>query len=199
MIRKPNDLLVAIVAAAGIFLTGCGSAVHVEKDKTARLANYRTYSWLDQIKVEGTKSRHVDLIQSNVRDAVNEQLRKKGWVQTQSDPDMLVSTDLLIEKSVVQRNDPVYTESYTRSYYNSRTGRYNTFYFPSQFMGYDSYNEPVKKGTITITMVDSKTDRTFWQAWTTTDLDNGNITSDEIAANVKTIFKKFKPLSNALP
>ena len=91
------------------------------------------------------------------------------------------------------------TQSYSRSYYNPRTGRYSTFYFPSQFMGYDTYNEPVKQGTITVTMVDSRTDRTFWQAWTTTDLDNGNITGDEIAANVKTIFKKFKPLSNALP
>ena len=109
MIQKPSNLLVVIVAAAGLLLTGCGSTVHVEKDKAVSLANYRTYGWLDQVKVEGVKSRHIDLIQSNVRNAVNEQLRKKGWIQSQSDPDMLVSTDLLIERNVAQRNDPEYS------------------------------------------------------------------------------------------
>ena len=149
--------------------------------------------------MEGTKSRRIDLIQSNVKNAVNEELRKKGCGEAKTDPDILISTDLLIERSVVQRNDPVYTQSYTRSYYNPRSGRYNTFYFPSQFMGYDTYNEPVKKGTITITMVDSKTDKTVWQAWTTGDLDNGSITSDDITKDVKTIFKKFDSGNKSLP
>ena len=47
MIQKPSNLLVVIVAAAGLLLTGCGSTVHVEKDKAVSLANYRTYGWLD--------------------------------------------------------------------------------------------------------------------------------------------------------
>ena len=199
MLRKSNNLIFAVALATGIFFTGCGTAVHIEKDPAANMANYRTYAWLDQVKVEGTKSRHIDLIQSNVKNAVNEELQKKGWGETQKDPDILISTDLLIERSVVQRNDPVYTQSYTRSYYNPRSGRYSTFYFPSQFLGYDTYNEPVKKGTITITMVDSKTDKTLWQAWTTGDLDNGSITSDDITKDVKTIFRKFDSGNKSLP
>jgi hypothetical protein len=40
-------------------------------------------------------------------------------------------------------------------------------------------------------MIDSKTDKTVWQGWTTSELVSGNISSREIDRNVKTIFKKF--------
>ena len=40
-------------------------------------------------------------------------------------------------------------------------------------------------------MIDSRTDKTVWQGWTTSELNGRDITSREIDRNVKTIFKKF--------
>ena len=103
----------------------------------------------------------------------------------------MLNYELLVEKNTKRQQDPVYSQPFTRSYYNRYTGRINTFYYPSQFIGYDSYSTTVKEGTVTITMIDNKTDKTVWQGWTTNEVNGRNITSKEIDKNVKTIFKKF--------
>ena len=57
-------------------------------------------------------------------------------------------------------------------------------------MGYESYEELIKEGTITITMIDAKTDKVVWQSWTTDEVNGRNITSKEIQKAVSSIFKK---------
>ncbi|HNF01593.1 MAG TPA: DUF4136 domain-containing protein, partial [Ferruginibacter sp.] len=63
--------------------------------------------------------------------------------------------------------------------------------FPSRFMGYDTYSTTVREGTITITLIDNRTDKTVWQGWTTSELSSSRISSNEIDRSVKTIFRKF--------
>ena len=102
-----------------------------------------------------------------------------------------MNSELLIERSEKEQRDPVYSQPYTRYYYNPRTGRYNSFYYPSQFEGYNSYSTTVKEGTITVTLIDTKTDKTVWQGWSTDELNYAQITDKEINKNVRSIFKKF--------
>lgn len=191
---KLRSIWVTAVAITGVLLfAGCSGTAHVEKDKNTDFSKYRTYSWVDKPGVKGKKARRNDLTEANIRNAVNEELQKKGWRESRSKPDVVINYELVVEKNQVQQQDPVYSQSYTRSYYNRYTGRVHSFYYPSQFMGYDSYTTTVKEGTVTITMIDSKTDKTVWQGWTTSEINSGNITSKEIDKNVKTIFKKFDP------
>lgn len=182
----------ALAVFAALLFAGCAGNAHIEKDKNADFNKYRTYAWIDKPEDEGVKNKYRnDLTETNVRNAVNEELQKKGWQLSKSKPDVLVNYELMVEKNEVEQKDPVYSQSYTRSYYNRYTGRVHTFYYPSQFMGYDSYTTTVKEGTVTITMIDSRTDKTVWQGWTTSELNGRDITSREIDRNVKTIFKKF--------
>ena len=182
----------ALAVFAALLFAGCAGNAHIEKDKNADFNKYRTYAWIDKPEVEGVKNKYRnDLTETNVRNAVNEELQKKGWQLSKSKPDVLINYELMVEKNEVEQKDPVYSQSYTRSYYNRYTGRVHTFYYPSQFMGYDSYTTTVKEGTVTITMIDSRTDKTVWQGWTTSELNGRDITSREIDRNVKTIFKKF--------
>ena len=190
--RSSIGLMGAVTIAVAIFLSGCGSTAHVEKDSSAKLSSYKTYGWIDNAGVKKAKSDpRRDLAEQNIRKAVNEQLQKKGYVESTTAPDLLVSSDLLVEKSQKEEKDPVYSPSYTRSYYNARTGRTSTYYFPQQFQGYDSRLTTVKEGTVTVTMIDNKTDKTVWQGWASRELLNKNITSKEIDQNVRSIFRKF--------
>ncbi len=190
MTRKTLSWVTAVFAA--FFFIGCAGNAHIEKDKNADFSKYQTYSWVDKDDLKSDKkSRKADFTETNIRNAVNAELQKKGWVESNSRPDVIINYELVVEKNQVQQQDPVYSQSYTRSYYNRYTGRVHSFYYPSQFMGYDSYTTTVKEGTVTITMIDSRTDKTVWQGWTTSELNPGNITSREIDRNVKTIFKKF--------
>lgn len=184
-----NKLFTWVFGVFAAFLfAGCAGNAHIEKDKNADFSKYRTYAWVDK---PGEGKHRTDLTETNVRNAVNEELNKKGWKEARSKPDVLINYELVVEKNQVQQQDPVYSQSFTRSYFNRFTGRIHTFYYPSQFMGYDSYTTTVKEGTVTITMIDSRTDKTVWQGWTSSELNGRNITSREIDRNVKTIFKKF--------
>jgi hypothetical protein len=184
--------LTVFALAAGIGISSCANTAHVEKARSADLANYKTYSWITTEKNKNAKSnRHNDIAIQNLQAAVNEQLHKLGYKEVKYNPDVLVNSELLVERTEKEQRDPVYSQPYTRYYYNPRTGRYNSFYYPSQFEGYNSYSTTVKEGTITVTLIDTKTDKTVWQGWSTDELNYAQITDKEINKNVRSIFKKF--------
>lgn len=180
-------ILITIV----LFLMSCSTSTHIEKDKDANLSQYKTYSWAE--KERSKNGSHMnDMAEQNLKTAVDEQLKQKGLKEVKENPDVLISTDLLLEKSLKQQNDPVYSQSFTRTYMNPRTGRLGTLYYPSQFMGYDSYATTVKEGTVIVTVIDAKKDRAIWQGWSTKLLNSHNgISKNEINNNVRSIFKKF--------
>jgi hypothetical protein len=103
---------------------------------------------------------------------------------------------VLVERNIEERNDPVYSRPFTRSVYNPYTRRYTTIYYPSQFMGYERDQRVVREGTVTITMIDRKTDKAVWQGWTTDEVNGRNLTKKEIDNSVRAIFKKFDVAKN---
>jgi hypothetical protein len=190
-LRSVSWVSAAAVSAVLVF-SGCAGNAHIEKDKYADLSKYHTYAWIDKpVSKEEKRSRKNELTETNIRNAVDKQLQKNGLREVSSKPDVLVSYDLLVEKNQKQQQDPVYSQPFTRSYYNRYSGRMVTLYYPSQFMGYDSYSTTVKEGTITITLIDNRTDKTVWQGWATNELNGNRISGREIDQNVKSIFRKF--------
>lgn len=188
-----KSLNIGAFALAGILLmSSCANTAHIEKSKGADLAAYKTYSWVEEEKsTEKKENRRTEITRQNIQIAVDKQLQKSGWQLVQANPDVLVSTDLVVEKSQKEQRDPVYSQPYTRTYFNRFSRRFNTYYFPSQFMGYDSYSTTVKEGTVTVTLIDAKTDKAVWQGWATNELYDNQISDKEINKNVKSIFKKF--------
>lgn len=184
--------LSVFAVAAGIFISGCANTVHIEKVSSADLGNYKTYSWITPEKDTNTRvSRRDEITVQNLQAAVNDQLQKVGYRQVKKNPDVLVNSELLVEKSEREQRDPVYSRPFTRSFYNPWAGRFFNFYYPSQFQGFNSYTTSVKEGTITVMLIDTKTDKTVWQGWSTEELNYAQITDKEINKNVKSIFKKF--------
>lgn len=176
-------------ALGSVMLISCASTAHIEKDESVNLNNYKSFAWLngDQAKLENTS----DLAESKIRSAVTLELQKNGWKEVKAKPDVILDYDVLVERANREKKEPVYSQSYSRLVYNPYTRRYTTIYYPSQFLGYESYNELIKEGTITITMIDAKTDKVIWQGWTTDQVNSKNLTGKEIQKAVSSIFKKF--------
>lgn len=179
-------LLLPIVLAIS-----CATPAYVEKDETADFSRYQTYAWIDSDKKDDKHNRHADLMKKNVQEAVNAKLQKQGWREAKSKPDVLISYDMLVEKTTRELSNPVYSMPFRRVYYNPFYRRYGTIYYPSRFMGYDYNTATVQEGTLTITMVDAKSDKTIWQGWTTDDVNSRNVTKKEIQSSVNSIFRKF--------
>jgi hypothetical protein len=180
------------VVFVAMLAIGCSSPVHVQKDESVNLANYKTYMWVDTRANENDNSeRGSAYADISVHNSVNAELSKMGWREVSDNPDALVSYDVLVERSSEQRSDPVYSQPFTRTYFNRFTRRWNTIYYPSRFVGYDTYQVPVKEGTVTISLMDAKTDKTIWQGWTTENMNYARLTDDEISRSVRNIFNKF--------
>ena len=186
--KRLKAFYVLLLVVGGMILNSCGTSAHIEKDENANLKNYKTYSWMDKENKEKVRN---EIAAQNLKSIVNDELQKNGFREVKNNPDLLLSYDLLVEKSVKEQNDPVYSRPYSRVYYNPYTRRYGSIYYPSQFLGYDSYSTPVKEGTVSISMVDTKTDKTVWQGWTTNELNSNQFSSKEVQKNVRSIFKKF--------
>jgi len=211
---KLNSIMLALPV---LLMVGCAAPAHVEKDDTADFTQYKTFAWVtseskdkeddkkdnkkdnkkedrkDSKKEEqkDTKDRRNDLMDKHVQQSVNKELEKQGWKEDKNRPDVLISYDLLVERNNRETSNPVYSRPYSRIFYNPYLRRYGTIYYPSTFLGYDDNSVSVREGTLTVTMVDAKTDHTIWQGWTTDEVANRNVTQKEIQASVKSIFRKF--------
>ena len=180
--------------AALLILAGCASTAHIEKADDADFSRYKSYAWL--AKDENGNERELNLTEQKIKAAVDKELGKAGWRQSKNSPDVILNYDVLVERNIEEVSRPVYSQPYTRLVWNPYTRRYATIYYPSQFMGYDRENRPVREGTVTITMIDSKTDRAVWQGWTTGIVNGRNLSSKEIENSVRSIFRKFDIAKN---
>jgi Domain of unknown function (DUF4136) len=192
---KKTWSMMAVVLFFSFILVSCSSTAHIEKDDSVDFGQFKTYAWIH--KAANDSNRSNDLIEQKVKEIVKMQLEKNaGWKQVTSKPDVLLSYDVLVEKSVKQQNDPVYSGSYVRTFYNPRTGRYFNVYYPSRFMGYENYDVRIQEGTVFLSMIDSKTDKTIWQGWSSEEIDSRKIKTKEVEYAIKSIFKKFDLAKN---
>lgn len=195
---KTNWKLWSGYAGIVFLLTSCGTTAHIEKDDQADFTKYKTFAWIDKDgEGRNDRNRSNDLAEQKIREAVNKELEKTSrWRESKNKPDILLSYDVLVEKNVKEQNDPVYSRPFTRIFYNPYTRRYSTIYYPSQFLGYDREQRSIREGTVTITMIDTRTDKTVWQGWATDEVNSRNMTSREIQAAVRSIFRKFDVAKN---
>lgn len=179
-------------------LASCATTAHIEKDDNTDFSSYKTFSWIEKDKKESKdRNKNNDLMEQKVRNAVSKELEKTaGWRESKNNPDVLLSYDVLVERSVKQETDPVYSRSFTRTFYNPYSRRYYQVYYPSRFMGYDNYDVNTREGTVTISMIDANTEKTVWQGWTTDEVGSRNMTSKEIQSSIRAIFKKFDIAKN---
>jgi Domain of unknown function (DUF4136) len=195
---KTKYILLAVAPALVLFLVACSSTAHIEKDDNTDFSRYKTFAWTDSDwQGINDKNKANDLTEQKVRDAVTKELvQTAGWKEAKNRPDVLISYDVLVEKTMKETNSPVYSRPFSRVVYNPVSRRYSTIFYPSQFVGYERDDRPVKEGTITISMIDTKNDKLVWQGWTTEEVNSKNLTSKEIQNSVRAIFKKFDVAKN---
>jgi len=175
-------------------LASCASTAHIEKDDNTDFTKYKTFAWVEK---EGKDKKNNDLTEQKVRDAVSKELEKTaGWRESKNNPDVLLSYDVLVERSVKQQSEPVYSNPFARTFYNPYSRRFYRVYYPSRFMGYDNYDVNTREGTVTISMIDADTEKTVWQGWATDEVGSRNMTSKEIQSSVRAIFRKFDIAKN---
>ncbi len=169
----------------------CSSPAYVEKDNSVNLSNYHTYMWVDTRAAENDPStRSIAFADLSIHNAVSGELNQWGWKEVSDNPDVLVGYDVLVDRGVDTQTQPVYSQPFSRYYFNPYSRRWSTIYYPSQFLGYQEYQVPVREATITISMMDAKSDKKIWQGWTTERLGSAGISNLDVKKSVRNIFKE---------
>ncbi len=184
--KKLFNPLIAVLAFLVIGLMACGPTAHIDKAPDVNLNNYKSFAW-STLKGETAKN---DLAKQQVVAATERALENIGWTQS-NNPDVLLSYDLLTERTVSERSDPQYSMPFTRLFYNPYASRYFRVYYPSRFMGYDRYTVEGNEGTVTITMTDAKTGKTLLQGWASNNIGSRTMTTQEADKLVKAIVQKL--------
>jgi len=183
----------ALLLSLTVFmLSSCGVQSYVEKDPSVNLKNYRSYAWISEKNSKNKDDKpYKDFQESYLTDLISRELEKNGFVKVQSNPDVLIDYDIMIEKSVKEKSDPVYSRSGVRYFYNPYTRRINSWYVPSRYLGDNNYDVPYKSGTITINIVDNDSRKLIWQGWAETEVTKKRIDHDDMDKIVRSIFKKM--------
>ena len=188
---KTTILKFAIAGLAAWSLSSCSTPAYVQKDDAVSLSDYKTYMWVNTSAGESDQSKRAsEYADISVHNALNAELSRWGWREVNDNPDALISYDILVERSVETQRDPVYSQPFTRSYYNPYTRRWSTIFYPSQFQGYQVYDESVREGTLTISILDARKDKNIWQGWTTERISRNRLTAEEVQRSVRNIFRQ---------
>jgi hypothetical protein len=182
-------MLIVMTTLIAIVAVGCGTVAHIEKDETVNFSSLKTYSWDSEKSIKDRNSN--DLIDTKLKEVVSRELEKSGWREVKSNPDVILDYNIVVENATKEKSNPVYSRSFVRYYYNPFTRRLHSLYYPSRMLGYDTQEIPVREGTITLHMIDQKTNKLIWQGWTTDEVNSRNLTSKEVTAGVKSIMRKF--------
>jgi hypothetical protein len=193
-------LTVVVIAIAGF--TSCSITSHVEVATGVNFNNYKTFGWVDGNGEKTEDSADNDIVDNNIKNAISLQLEKQGWKQTNQNPDVTLDYNVMVEKNVKQVSEPVYNYSYgypySHYYYNPWHHRMGYMYYPIDLMKLHTHNVPFKQGTLTVNMIDSKTNQLVWQGWASGDVTSKYVTTPEMNSDITSIFKKFNyPKTNA--
>jgi Domain of unknown function (DUF4136) len=180
----------SLAFATAVVCTSCGPTSHVEVAKGVDFNNYKTFGWANDKGVKKSGRVDNDIVDNNIKNSISEELEQKNWQETEQKPDVLLDYNVTVQKGVTRETEPVYTSLYS-GYYPSWRGRRGYYYDPGFFAGYRTYNVPFKEGTLTVNMIDAKTNKLIWQGYATGDIATKKVTSKDAESDVKSIFKKL--------
>jgi Domain of unknown function (DUF4136) len=176
-----------------VILVSCGTTAMVQKDNNVDIRKYRTYAWVDASTrdTNNHSSKTNDLVDRKIKESIERNLTEVGWKQNKKNPDILLTYDLDVEKEQRNLRTPMYSDPGYRYVYSPYGRRWVPIYYPSELMGYRNSIETVQEHTLTVSLIDTDTDKTVWQGWTTVDNNTRRMTDKEIDNNVRAIVKKL--------
>ena len=188
---KKSFLSLSVAVMSAFSFTSCSVSTHVETAAGVNFNNYKTFGWVNDNGVKTEDRADNDIVDNNIKNAISKQLENNGWTETNHNPDVELDYNVMVEKKVSQVSEPVYNYPYSHYYYNGWRHRRGYIYYPYDLVGYHTYNVPFKQGTLTVNMLDAKTNKLIWQGSAKADVNSKNVTTQEMQHDVTSIFKKF--------
>ena len=157
-----------LALTAVLLLNACVSTpeVRVNVDENADFSSYHTYAFVETLGTD--KAGYTTLVTKYLREAVSEELVKRGYVYS-DDPDLLVNFFTRLENRTYITSVP--TPVYYGGYYDYRVGVYAAY--PQYIYHPVSYN--YKEGTVNVDLVDAQNKQMIWEGVAVNEVDSRDL------------------------
>jgi len=146
----------ALAVVSALLLTACVSApeIRVNVDESTDFSVFKTYGFIEPLGTD--KAGYTTLVTKHLRQAVSQELEKRGYVYSSS-PDLSVNfyTHLVNRTYITSAPTPVYYGGY----YNYRHGIYGVY--PGY--AYRPYSYNYQEGTVNVDLVDTRKKQMVWE------------------------------------
>jgi hypothetical protein len=142
-----------LVLAAAAVVAGCESGPEIRRDTnpSANFGAYKTFGFYPQLATD--RAGYESVFTARLKESTRRQMESKGYVYSETNPDLLLNFYANIEDKQEIRSTPV-----SMGYYGYR-GFYGYGMSTSQVETYE-----YKEGTLTIDLVDPKAKILVWNA-----------------------------------
>ena len=153
--------LCALAAAAAVLITACAAppTIHRETNPAANFGSYKTFGFLSPLATD--KFPYESLLTQHLKDATRLAMESKGYVFSNSSPDLLLNFYVNIQDKQDVRatpGPPAAYVGYAGGYYGYRSGYYRVYNTTTiETINY-------KQGTLTVDLVDAKQKVLAWTA-----------------------------------
>ncbi|QCR22195.1 DUF4136 domain-containing protein [Pontibacter sp. SGAir0037] len=177
-------LFTACVATSGINRTSSIAAPE------AALGKPKTYAWYqDQpaapVEFEKSFGKSLD---KNLRQAIEAELKERGYQKVTSDPDLLVAYDVSVSVPLEKDAPGTYPPGFGYSYAYMAGYRYN--YKHEDMPGYRSV-DLFKQGTLIVDLVQPQTNELLWRGWSEEAISNFNASYKKVQAQVESVLEEL--------
>jgi len=151
-----NVLWLRAAALSIALLSGCetGPAIRVDKDPSADMSAYKTFAFFDQVATD--RAQYSTIITSRLKQATRAQLERHGYTYNEQTPDLRVNFFLNVAEKQEIRSSP---STVGVGFYGYRGGMYGAWGGYPQDIDTVNY----KAGTLSIDLVDAKSNSLVWQ------------------------------------
>lgn len=153
--------------------------VRNQSDKAATWSAYRTFAFVDTNRIEATPRDAYQAALEQVKQAVTTEMVKRGYQQTQDNPDLLVNLGAVIKEKMQTRPTTI---NEAPLYIGQR--RYS---WRSQEVPVGTYNE----GTVSLHVVDAQRNALVWDVAVSSVLNRRSVTPVQVGEAVAKVFEKF--------
>lgn len=84
--------------AATVAFASCNVTSHTEKAVGINFSNYKIFAWANTGDAKKTDRADNDIIDNNIKNSVSQELAKKGWVEADTNPDVLPGYTVAVKK-----------------------------------------------------------------------------------------------------
>ncbi len=163
---------IGILVIASLMACSDQITVRTDYDRSVKIAQFKTFAWLDKHGIEERNNPlyYNELNDKRIREAVVDELTKKGYSQTAETPLLKVHYHIVIEDKTQVRSDT-----------------YSPYWIKSERDVY-TYRE----GTLIIDLMDAKNEALLWRGWAISALSDQDQMSDNLIKEaVAKIFAKL--------